>query len=308
MSWRPKWQNFRRRDWEPIRDAWLANTPTFPAVGAHPDPGLEQLVPLLGIDIPENHDRYLDVPGLRTMVLWEAVFLFHKCAHTNLAAQRLGQQGMHSWCLFNAYHSAYLGAKGIMALLGVALPNLKGRQVAIDLYPEPSGKKGARVLGSRQFEDFLIVRLKPLEQRYLWEAFQRVIRMSDAGCWDIRLREELLDLSYEAITPPRNHFLYQAHFWPLNDLILDTAHGDLIALFGTELDIDHRGFLLRLSFSVYRLFEQLMNDLAEHSSVIKEQVDGSRFLSDREIPELGCYRNFLSQLKANRIAGSDRDA
>lgn len=295
MSWRPKWQNFRKRNWEDIRDSWLAHVPKFPSIGAQPDPGLELLTPLLEIDLPANHDRHRDVLGLRSTILWEAVFLFHKCSHTNLAAQRLGQQGMHSWGLFNAYHSAYLGAKGIMALLGVALPNLRGQQVAIDLYPELAKNKGGR-LGSPQFEEFLIVRLKPLEQRYLWEAFQRVLRMCDAECWDIRLREELLDLSYEAITPPRNHFLYQAHFWPLNDLTSDAPLENLPDLLGAELDTGTQGFLLRLSFCVYRLIEELMTDLARYSAVIKEQVDGSRLLSASGVPELDCYRNFVSQI------------
>ena len=253
-------------------------------------------MPLLEINVPSNYDRFPDVPGLRTNTLWEAVFLFHKCSHINLAAQRLGQQGMHSWCMFNAYHSAYLGARGIMALLGVALPNLRGKQAAIDLYPEPLRKKTIRPLGSPQFEEFLVVRLPPLDQRHLWEAFQRVLRMSDTPCCDPALRQALLDLSYEAIPPPRNHFLYQAHFWPLDDLISDAVLEDLMSLFGTELDAETQGFLLRLSFSVYRLFEQLMTDLAEYSAVIKKQLNASRCLSNSELPELDCYRNFLSQI------------
>jgi hypothetical protein len=204
---------------------------------------------------------------------------------------------MHSWCLFNAYHSAYLGARGIMSLLGIALPNLAGNQVAIDLYPEPPKKKAHRSLGSPQFEEFLMVRLPKLDQRNLWEAFQRVLRMSDAQCWDIRLRRDLLNLDYEKVTPPRNHFLYKAHFWPLDDLTSDATPADLAGLFGTSLEADDRGFLLRLSFSVYRLFEQLMTDLAESSAVVKQQLDASRFLLSSELPELVCYREFLSQVR-----------
>jgi hypothetical protein len=298
MSWRAKWQNFRGRSWEDVRNSWLEHIPTFPSVGARPEPGLERLTPLLEIDLPNNYDRHPDVAGLRGNTLWEAVFLFHKCAHTNLAAQRLAQQGMHSWCLFNAYHSAYLGARGMMALLGVALPNLKGNQVAIDLYPEPRKKRKTITITSPQFEEFLIVRLPLLEQRFLWEAFQRVLRMSDATCWHMGLRQELLDLAYGDITPPRNRFLYRADFWPLSDLTSDAAPAHLQDLFGMELDIDDQGFLLRLSFSVYHLFEQLMSDLAVYSAVIKEQLEGSRFLSDSEVPELGCYRDFLSQVSA----------
>ena len=137
QKWHHLWKKFPSRRWEDVRNSWVDHIPTFPAIAARPDPGLEQLLPLLSIPITNSPARQSDVPGLRANALWEAVFLFHKCSHTNLAAQRLAFQGMQSWCLFNAYHSAYLGAKGIMALLGVALPKLKGQQVALDLFQGP---------------------------------------------------------------------------------------------------------------------------------------------------------------------------
>ena len=301
MSYRAKWQNFRERDWVEVRDSWLAHVPNFTAVGARPDPGLEHLPSLLAITLPDAKGpaaRLPDVEGIRRNALWEAVFLFHKCSHTNLAAQRIGQQGMHSWCMFNAYHSAYLGARGMMALLGVALPKLRGEQVAFDLFPEPPKKKAIRVLGSPQFQEFIIFKLPQLDQRYLWEAFQRVLRMSRAPCIDEGLRNELLNLSYEEISPPRNHFLYKAHFWPLEDLASDGEVTDLDTLVGTELHTEDSAFLLRLSFSVYHLFEQLMGDIGVYSGVIKNQFDGSRFFSASELPELGRYKIFLSQISS----------
>jgi hypothetical protein len=292
---RAKMQNVRRREWSEIRDSWLEYIPSFPGIAARPDPGLEHLQPLLDIGTPEG--RFPDVPGLRSQTLWEAVFLFHKCAHTNLAAQRLGLQGMHSWCLFNAYHSAYLGARGTMALLGVALPELKGRQVAVELFPEPLKKKKKSGLAPPSRE-FMIIQLGKLEQRDLWEAFQRVIRMSNATCLEPDLRQGLLDVAHEKISPPRNRFLYRASYWPLGDLAVDVKPPDMTGLFGEELDTEDAGFLLRLSFSVYRLFEQLMSDLASYSGSVKEQLNASRFLTDSESPELSCYKDFLVRVSS----------
>ncbi len=292
-SWRPKWQNLGSRKWEIVRDSWLGNVPDFRDIAARPDPGLEQLEPLLQIPLDKANELYPDVPGLRANNLWEAVFLFHKCSHTSLAAQRIAQQGMHSWCLFNAYHSAYLGAKGIMALLGVAFPSLKGRQVALDLCPEPRRKK-TRALGSPMFEEFLIVPLPMLEQRRVWEAFQRVLRLSEAECWNPTLRQQIVSLDYERITPPRNKFLYRAQYWPLEDLVSDATAADLNALFRAELDVEDQGFLLNLSCSVYLLFEQLMYDLAGYSDPIKEQFEASRCY-DEHHPDLDYYRGFVSR-------------
>ncbi len=314
MSYKAKWQKFGERDWNEIRDAWLANIPTFPSIGAPPDPGLEHLSTLADVGLPEANPGYKlvpDVEGIRRMALWEAVFLFHKCSHTNLAAQRLGQQGMHSWCMFNAYHSAYLGAKGIMALLGVGLTRVRGTQAAIDLFiqAESNTKKKAqqarRASGLPQFQEFLLVNLKSnLDQQDLWEGFQRVLSKSVIPCIDQELRQELLDLSSGDITPPRNHYLYQAHFWPLGDLISDATLEEMDRLIGTQLNAAEEGFLLRLSFSVYRLFERLMSDLSEHSPIIKSQFDGSRSWAESAQPELGRYRSFLSQIASEAGAAN----
>lgn len=296
---RPKVQNFRSREWIEVRDSWIEHVPGFPSIAARPEPGLEHLQPLLDLDAVEG--RFPDVPGLRSQALWEAVFLFHKCAHTNLAAQRLGLEGMHSWCLFNAYHSAYLGARGTMALLGVAFPELGGRQVAIDLFPEPLKKRKRGLMSLSQ--EFLIFQPGKMEQRHIWEAFQRVIRMSNATCWEIGLRQSLLDVSYERIAQPRNRFLYRAAYWPLGDLASDMVPPDMTALLGDGLDPEETGFLLRLNFSVYRLFEQLMSDLASYSVSVKEQMDASRFLTSSELPELHCYRDFLLKVSPATLGG-----
>jgi hypothetical protein len=297
ISWRPKWKRFGGRDWDEIRASWLGNVPTFPAVGSPPDPGLENLPTLLTVSLPDNNDRFEDVLGLRSNSLWEAVFLFHKCAHTHLAAQRIGQQGMQSWSLFNAYHSAYLGARGIMTLLGVPTPRLSSGQIGIDLFPEPLKKK--KFTASPLFHEFLIVRLGRLDQRRLWEGFQRVLKKTEATCWDITLRDALIGLDFEDFSRPRNKYLYKASFWPpLADLMADTLLADFNKLFGTGLDVGDEGFLLRLCFSVYRLFEQLMTDLASQSGVIKNQLSGSRIFVNAGLPAIECYSNFVSQVSA----------
>jgi hypothetical protein len=300
-KWKLTWKKFPHRKWEDLRDAWVAHVPTLLAACAQPDPGLENLPELLQLS-PNDWlpVRYSDVIGLRTNAVWEAVFLFHKCSHTNLAAQRLAVQGMHSWCLFNAYHAAYLGAKGIMALLGVALPNLKGTQVALDLFPEPKPQpKRHRASGGLQFEEFVIVRLQQLDQRRVWEGLQRLLRVTEAECWDEALTSEIVSVGYATITPPRNHFLYKAHYWPLDDLAADAVGTRLNTMIIPELDAENGGFLLRLSFLVYHLFENLINDLAECSPVIRSQAAASRFLVRTAIPELDLYRDFISQVGAS---------
>jgi hypothetical protein len=294
-KWKLTWKKFPPRKWEDIRDAWIAHIPTSLGICAQPDPGLEHLPALLQLTPEWTPTQFPDVDGLRANAIWEAIYLFQKCAHTNLAAQRLAVQGMHSWCLFNAYHSAYLGAKGILAILGVELPNLGGMQVAIDLFPEKSTPKRRTHASSVVFDEFSILRLHQLDQRRIWEGLQRMLRVADAQCWDKTLTIEIVNVNHATFTPPRNHFLYKAPYWPLDDLAADAVAQGLSAMIIPELDSDNDGFLMRLSFLVYLLFERLMNDLAELSPVVRSQVDASRFLVSQQIPELALYRDFVSQ-------------
>ena len=196
-----------------------------------------------------------------------------------------------------------------MALLGVAMPNLKV-QVAIDLFPGPATTKKSpmirkalkkarpQLVPSTEVTEFLIVRLGKLDQRYLWEAFQRMLTVTRCNCWDMRLRQNLLNLSYEAITPPRNSYLYKAHFWPLSDLMVDASASDFNTLIGTELDVNSEGFLLRLCFTVYYLFDQLMRNLAEDSGVVRQQIDASRVFVGYGLDVLASYTHFMEQVSA----------
>ena len=189
----------------------------------------------------------------------------------------------------------------MMALLGVGLPFLpNGGQLLVDAYPQPETAKNIKRsrLGLWQYTEFLVVRLPPLDQRDLWEAFQRVLQVSDVPCLDPTIRQDLLDLAHETITRPRNGFLYRPAFWPGTDLLADGVATELERLLGTELDSDHDGFLLRLGCCVYRLFEQMITDLGSQSGVIRGQLHESRISRDPVAAELTCYNTFLSQIES----------
>ena len=296
----PRFKNLiESRHWGDIRDAWLNHVPVFPTAGAAPDPGLERLEPLQRVSIQDQRERMLDVPGIRTNLLWEAVFLFHKCAHAHLASQRLGHKGMHSWSMFSAYHSAYLGARGVMALLGLGLPKCgDGAQLLVDVYPPPTTKREQKALerGAYRFEEFVVYRLPRLDQQDVWDAFLRTLRVSDVEVWDSTLRSELTDLNYNDITRPRNAILYKAAHWPAADLVADGASTDFDLFFSDPLSPDDRGFLLRLSCNVYRIFEELIGDLAALSGPIKLQLDESRIYHSPQADELSHYNTFLAGL------------
>lgn len=295
MSLRSKWQKIQNRNWHVLKGAWLNSIPDFTDVGIEPDPGVDRLDGLRDFVVPTVPERYPDVEGLRRNVLWEALFLFHKCSHTSLAAQRLAEGGMRSWALFNAYHSAYLGAKGIMSLLGIVFPTVSSKQVVIDVFP-PTRRKSKRGVVTGHFEEFLLIPIgKPLDHRSVWEGFQRALRQSEYESWDQVLRNELLGLSWKEISRPRNLFIYRVRHWPLDDLIVD-VNGEWGNFWSSELDVENEDFLLRLSFNVYRLFEQLVIDFSKQSPIIKEQLSQSRCFNPKPRPNaLQCYDSFIAR-------------
>ena len=303
MALKHKLGHIRKRNWNDIRSSWMQHIPQFQSLAPKPDPGLEKLETFKKDALPKKSDPPLtvaDPDGIRRNAVWESIFLFHKCAHTSLAAQRLGQQGMHSWAMFNAYHSAYLGAKGITEMLGVAALNIPGRPtVLLDFFPEAEQSSKSKPALVAKFNEVTIIPLEhDLDQQGLWEMFQRIIRVSSVPCWSRQLHKDLKNIVHTKITPPRNAFLYKAQYWPLDDMIQDVTPSTMNLLVGTDLPVEDTGFLLRLCFSMYRLFEQLMADLSEDSAVIKPQLDGSRIFVSEELPVLESYQHFVSQVSA----------
>jgi hypothetical protein len=299
---RPRIKNvISGRRWETIRGQWLDHVQALPAVGDRPDPGLEHLPELLTLTLPDRKDRcvFEDIPGLRSNMLSEAVFLFHKCAHSHLAAQRLGTHGMHSWCMFNAYHAAYLGARGILALLGIGLPTLpRGGQFLIDIYPVPENRKAQRDLAAGKFTyaQFHAVQFgKGLDQVEVWEALERLLSICDVSCWTKSIHDELRKTVGDGMTKVRNAFLYKSAFWPLDDLMTDGSSADFTKLIGGPLDTAEAGFLLRLSYITYRLFEDLMVDFGAICDPVKLQLRQSRIVRDPASTDLVCYTAFLTK-------------
>lgn len=304
MSWRTSWKKLGHRDWPSIRDSWSENIPAFAAAPVAPDPGLEKILAQSGLELPKNFEAMLvqDIAGFRSNALAEAVFLFHKCAHIGLATHRVGTSGMHSWGLFNAYHAAYIAAKGTMALLGVSFPRVNGLQYVSDLFPEVERKRGVSSWAVAKFAETTFFKLPGmLEQRYLWESYQRVLNVTTEFKFNGKLRQDLLEIDFEDITPPRNNFLYKVSYWPLGDMMVDGPAIEFGRLGEKDLDPEEVGFLLRLFYTVYRILEQLLTGLAEQCGPIRIELEKSRFIAC-DVPELReGYTEFVQSIAA--VAG-----
>jgi hypothetical protein len=274
-------QDLPRRNWSTVRDTWIPYLPTG-STSQKPVPGLEKLPPLLDLEITGSVTKFGDVPGLRSNALAEAIYLYHKAAHVKASSESLSNEGLQSWSMFNAYHCAYLAAKSVLALFGISIVYLK-RQVVIDLFPEaPAPTSRKRPVGQPESSEFAILPVTRLDQQDIWLILKRMVNVTTVPCWDQRLTKQVKKLDETKITPPRNHFLYKAIYWPLEDLIAPlTFNAD--RFLGEGLDESTDGFLLTLAFAIFKLLEDLLTDLATASentlpTLLKGAIDTSLWI------------------------------
>lgn len=296
MSSKARWQQIAHRSWAEIGPVWVDVAATVPPLLRKPEPGLEKLSGLVELG-RENLGRFEDVVGLRRQVFWEAVFLFAKCDHAKIASERLANIGMASWAMFNAYHSAYLGARGILWMLGVPLPDLAGRQVVLDLFPEEDPKaRKRRGLRPLDHQEFLLKHVGKLDQRAIWDCLKRVIRISDVGLWGSELVAGIDRLDESSVTPPRNHFLYKAGYWVFDDLERDLPIGYEWMDVSNPISPSDKSFLLWLCFTIHKLLLELFNDLGQRSKLIETYVSSTRTVLALNSPLEAAYKGFCAAI------------
>src|SRR5205814_1104943 len=83
--------------------------------------------------------RYVDgETHLRRAIFWEGIYLLHKATHIVGAGGIHVSEGLCSWSISSFYQASLFGIKGIIHLLGVALPDVDSGTVIVDLWPDES--------------------------------------------------------------------------------------------------------------------------------------------------------------------------
>lgn len=268
------------RHWDEIRAGWLgAMAALHPTVPSAPSPGLDKLPTLQAAELRDRQNNP-DLEGLRENAFAEAVFLHFKASHALLAVKRLSKDGMQSWALFNAYHSALLNAKATMGMLGVHFPKISGADSIIDVFPAPEKRRNNRQFKAKAaYESFLYMRLgAQLSQRHVWLALQRCCNQTLNAWPQMEVVGRIMALDWEGVTPPRNRFLYVPRYWPeIGDINEDIEVPDWSELFKDGLDPASAGFLLALCLDLHQLARWLFDDLSGQSNLLKSLLASARF-------------------------------
>src|ERR1700681_2902178 len=140
-SWERKGAKLLARTWEEVRDAWLNHIPAIQVPGAAPQDGLCDLptvqLAVQGVQGEDPKAVEQEIPGLRSGVLAEALFLLHKAANVLGSAQVHVARGLCSWSLSSAYYAAFFGMKAVLQFLGVAAIETGNQTYLVDVWSPP---------------------------------------------------------------------------------------------------------------------------------------------------------------------------
>lgn len=278
MNIRSACKKIQDREWATVTACWLDFLPAIGWPGTAPDPGVTELVANAGIEgLDIGGTPVEDIPGLRQNTLWEAIFLFQKAAHVLRATEHHVRLGYRSWSLFEGYHAALMSAKATLGLLGVATPQPEGRQLVVDLFPQPKRSRRSRSPG-RRFKAsgyvFNAYKMPPLQHSETWQLVHRILRVSVVNVWSPEAVEHALHTSPERISRIRNRLLYNNVFWPLNDIVdpsLDVGFGIPVA--DVPISEEDEAFLLRYAFVMCYLAFALFHDLSIKAPVLRRDLE-----------------------------------
>lgn len=266
-------QRLRGRDWAALREVWLSYIPSAASEDESAESPSESLLEVQGYAPPtERVTRSEQVVGVRASVFSEALTLFRKAKHTLGAATRLQNEGFQTWSRFNYYHSAYLGAKSVMYLLGVTTPRLLGKSWLVDVFAPPHDFRSGKKIKPESLTDFMAIPIPGLDQHQLWAWFQRTVAATRSAPWDPKSARALhLISTTRDITRPRNHLLYSPTFWIAEDLV-QLRFDERVGTITYDLDVDSPDFFIHLCHHVQGILDTLFDDLASLSLPVRRQI------------------------------------
>lgn len=282
MAFRSTCQKIKKADWHQIKSQWLNFLPNIEHAGSPPPLSLSEIIQQSGklATITPQSPILQGIPMIHETALWEAVYLLRKSGHVMRVSQNLSQQGMLSWSLFNGYHSAYLSAKSILAMLGFSVPQPSGQQLLLELFPDnrnQGNKKNKIPVGGDEMSN--AYRIGRLDQNQLWQLFERALRMIDVPIWNGNILENVKDFDWANISKKRNPFLYNSVFWPYNDLsenLIDDKFCNPPDNFPDHtqfIDMDDPEFLIKSAFLLFHLGECLLADISIDAPIMKLELD-----------------------------------
>jgi hypothetical protein len=297
-------KGLRTRRWDSIRDEWLKHTPIIDPAGSPSDNALSETIDFQSYarQLSVSTDPCLRVAGanLKTVVLWEAVFLLHKAAHVLSAAELHIHKGMLTWSLSTAYHASFFSCKAILDFLGICIAQYS-KSIICDLWPEPDKiPKRRRNMGQMVPDEIVFWKTGfVLDHMSVWTIFLRIIAVTRIDIWPDQYIKVLRKMDAKDFAKQRNSIHNKNNFWTLEDLFT-FVHADRFGYIPEEIvdyfdkTDEYRDSSVVLSFLLFFMAYALFSNIANQTNKLNAERD--LILSNFEETKHPIYHTRLSSI------------
>lgn len=280
---RAKLQKIFPRKWGELKQKWLDYIPEIDEPGSVPQERVVNSIILRDhvAKIIDNQPFIIpeDIPEIKHFALKEGLFWLHKAGNVIGASQIHINEGIKSWSLSSAYHSALFATKAILPFLGIVVTEFPERgSFLVDLWSEEIAKKSK--IRIRSYDTIKVLKVCRIEHRHIWTLLQRMLTITEFPVEVITLEnvESLKSLAKNDFAKQRNKLHYRPT-WIFDDIhqqMFDSSFLNFESQLtdGSALsDPDIDNFSFALAFVLMRMAIRMLVDIADFSPIIKTELD-----------------------------------
>lgn len=213
QSWDAAFKKIRKRSinvWQELK----VDTPFFYDPSA-PD---SYFSTFLEENPPENPEMVLERVDRDMLWAAEIVVTTQKFLHVLRLTVKRAKDGHVTWASTDAHHALLLGTRCFLASLGVGICQGKGRAHLVDFRPEKGSPQDEGVFRKKNRGVLFPLKVltptpKNIDQKLIFELFNRMVRLVDHPISSQELVDALIQLNLGAHKSERNRLLYQSSHW-----------------------------------------------------------------------------------------------
>ena len=133
-------------------------------------------------DLPNEVSNIIETPNILTNANLDRELLAKKAIASKTNTKFLLDNGNKSWSSVDAYHSAFLYGKAILAQMGLFQISVSGHNFIVDVFPNYGTHSYKRMFDEKYSELKFPIRIltingQRVEHRHIWELLNRVFNI-----------------------------------------------------------------------------------------------------------------------------------
>lgn len=293
-AWERKVETIGKRVAATLAEEWRAHIPAISPPGSPPSIGVFEIASVAdSIPLVKRTGALVqDFPGIRSLVLHEAIYMLHKAVHVQIDVADAVAKGRHTWAFVNAYQASLFALSAVLGILGITndkAPAGGEGVILIDVWPSEARQKSGSITGAYN-DDLKMVRFRELDHYQKWAVLKRTLRQTTfSHNFYGDVREALDQLKDKEHAKHRNRVNYVASAWLTDDLLSDVIPGPYLPAtsFQTHYDNIYQGGVDGTVSTMVALIEigvRLLRDVQPSGATASPILEAELDLLDRRLP------------------------